>query len=138
MVDQEKMTAQDGILNQFIEFSTIKFLKAVLQRAWRSIVGMRGNRKLQDVRRLKDLYRHAQRGLQVYLEGIDYPLMVSWFWFKPSQGKGKLRFVVYSHPYSGVYLVPLWCKWWAIEGFLQIPKPPSTSLDCTASVNPPS
>lgn len=37
------------------EFGTVEFLKAVRQRAWRPIVGRRGNRKLQDGRRLKDL-----------------------------------------------------------------------------------
>jgi len=30
------------------EFGTVKFLHAVRQRSWRPIVGLRGNRKLQD------------------------------------------------------------------------------------------
>ncbi len=80
---------------------------------------MRGSRKLQDGRCLKDLYRHAKRGLQVYLKGIDYPLTVSWFWLKRSQGKRELRFVVSTYPYSGAYLVRLGRKRWAIEGFFK-------------------
>jgi len=96
------------------EFGRVAFLNAVRQRSWRPIVGMRSNRKLQDGRCLKDLYRHAQRGLQVDLEGIDYPLTVSWFWLKRSEGKRELRFVVSTHPYSGAYLVRLGRKRWAI------------------------
>jgi hypothetical protein len=104
------------------EFGTVAFLKAVRQRDWRPIVGMRGNRKLPDGRALKDLYRHAQRGLQVYLEGIDYPLTVSWFWLKRAEGKRELRFVVSTYPYSGAYLVRLGRKRWAIEGFFKTAK----------------
>jgi Transposase DDE domain len=104
------------------EFGTIEFLNAVRQRYWRPIVGMRGNRKLQDGRSLKDLYRHAQRGIQVYLSGIDYPLSISWFWLKRADGKRELRFVASSYPYSGAYLVLLGRKRWAIEGFFKTAK----------------
>jgi len=104
------------------EFGTVEFLKAVRQRSWRPIVGMRSNRKLPDGRCLKDLYRHAQRGLQVDLEGIDYPLTVSWFWLKRAEGKRELRFVVSTYPYSGAYLVRLGRKRWAIEGFFKTAK----------------
>lgn len=104
------------------EFGTIEFLNAVRQRDWRPILGMRSNRKLQDGRCLKDLYRHTKRGLQVYLKGIDYPLTVSWFWLKRTQGKRELRFVVSTHPYSGAYLVQLGRKRWVIEGFFKTAK----------------
>jgi hypothetical protein len=101
------------------EFGTIEFLKAVRQRSWRAVVGMRCNRKMVDGRSLKQLYRTGKRGQQVYLEGISYPLTGSWFWLKRSQGKRELRFVVSTHPYSGVYLVRLGRKRWAIEGFFK-------------------
>jgi hypothetical protein len=104
------------------EFGTVGFLKAVRQRSWRAIVGMRGNRTLQDGRCLKDLYRHAKRGLQVYLKDMDYPLTVSWFWLKRAEGNRELRFVVSSYPYSGAYLVQLGRKRWAIEGFFKTAK----------------
>lgn len=68
---------------------------------------MRCNRKLQDGRALKQLYRTAKRGQQVRFEGISYPLTVSWFWLKRAEGKRELRFVVSTFPYSGVYLVRL-------------------------------
>jgi hypothetical protein len=104
------------------EFGAIEFINAVRQRSWRPGLGMRGNRKLQDGRCLKDLYRQSKRGLQVYLEGIDYPLTVSWFWLKRAEGKRELRFVVSTHPYSGAYLVRLGRKRWAIEGFFKTVK----------------
>jgi hypothetical protein len=101
------------------EFGTVDFLAAVKQRSWRAVVGMRCNRKLVDGRSLKQLYRSGKRGQQVYLEGISYPLTVSWFWLKRADSKRELRFVVSTHPYSGVYLVRLGRRRWAIEGFFK-------------------
>jgi hypothetical protein len=104
------------------EFGTVEFFKAVRKRSWRPVVGLRSHRTLQDGRCLKDLYRHAQRGLQVYLKGIDDPLTVSWFWLKRADGKRELRFVASTYPYSGAYLVQLGRKRWAIEGFFKTAK----------------
>jgi hypothetical protein len=104
------------------EFGTVEFLKTVRKHAWRPVVGLRSNRTLQDGRCLKDLYRHAKRGLQVYLKDIDYPLTVSWFWLKRADGKRELRFVASTYPYSGAYLVQLGRKRWTIEGFFKTAK----------------
>ncbi|MDX2243217.1 MAG: transposase [Leptolyngbyaceae cyanobacterium bins.302] len=101
------------------EFGTVDFLAAVKQRSWRAVVGMRCNRKLADGRSLKQLCRTGKRGQQVYLAGISYPLTVSWFWLKRAEGKRELRFVVSTHPYSGVYLIRLGRRRWAIEGFFK-------------------
>lgn len=104
------------------EFGTINFLDAVRKRSWRAVVGMRCNRKLSDGRNLKQLYRHGKRGQLLYVEGIPYPLTISWFWLKRADNKRELRFVVSTHPYSGVYLVRLGRKRWAIEGFFKTAK----------------
>lgn len=104
------------------EFGTIEFLKAVKQRRWRAVVGVKRSRLLQDGRKLQDLPGKAKRGLQVTLEGIDYPLTVSWFWLQRADHKRELRFVASTHPYSGVYLVRLGRKRWAIEGFFKTAK----------------
>jgi hypothetical protein len=101
------------------EFGTIEFLQTVRYRGWRAVVGMRCNRKLQDGRSLKQIYRNSQRGQQVQVEGIPFALTVSWFWLKQSGGKRELRFVVSTYPYSGVYLVRLGRKRWAIESFFK-------------------
>ncbi|NJK30712.1 MAG: transposase [Acaryochloris sp. SU_5_25] len=104
------------------EFGTVSFFNAVHKGSWRPVVGMGGNRKLQDGRCLQDLYRQAKRGLQVYLGGIDYSLSVSWFCLKRAEGKRELRFVVSTYPYSVTYLVRLGRKRWVIEGFFETAK----------------
>lgn len=101
------------------EFGTIEFLQAVRVRGWRAVVGMRGNRKLQDGRNLKQLYCTSRQGIQVQVAGIALPLTVSWFWLKQANGKRELRFVVSTYPYSGAYLVRLGRKRWAIESFFK-------------------
>ena len=82
-------------------------------------MGIRCNRKLQDGRSVKQLYRHGKRGQQVLLEGLSTPFTISWFWLKRADNKRELRFVISSHPYSGAYLVILGRKRWAIEGFFK-------------------
>ena len=104
------------------EFGTTVFLNAVRQRQWRAVVGIKNSRSLQDGRKLKDLPGKAKRGLQVDLKNLDYPLTVSWFWLKRADNKRELRFVASTHPYSGVYLVRLGRKRWAIEGFFKTAK----------------
>lgn len=80
---------------------------------------MRCNRKMQDGRTLKQLYRNGKRGQQVLLEGMSESLTISWFWLKRAEGKRELRFVVSTHPYSGAYLVRLGRKRWASCWLLQ-------------------
>lgn len=106
------------------EFGTVEFLKAVHRRNWRAVVGVKNSRLLQDGRKLKDLPGNAKRGLQVYLNDIDFPLTVSWFWLKRADHKRALRFVASTHPYSGVYLIRLGRKRWTIEGFFKTAKHP--------------
>jgi hypothetical protein len=100
------------------EFGTVEFLHAVRKRSWRAFVGMRCNRRMHDGRTLKQLYREGRRGQQVHLVGMTNPVTVSWFWLKRANGK-RVRFVVSTHPDSGVYLVRLGRNRWAIEGFFK-------------------
>ena len=118
-VPKELIQGRPVVVMADTEFGTVDFLNAVRQRAWRSAVGMRCNRKLQDGRTLKQLYRNGKRGQQVLIEGISFPLTVSWFWLKRADKKRELRFVVSTYPYSGVYLIRLGRKRWAIEGFFK-------------------
>lgn len=104
------------------EFGTVDFIGAVRKRQWRAVVGMKSTRTLQDGRALKVLPKQLKRGAQVYLKALDYPLTLSWFWLKRAGNQRELRFVVSTHPYSGVYLVRLGRKRWAIEGFFKTAK----------------
>jgi len=101
------------------EFGSVEFLSAVRQRSWRAATGIRCNRRLKDGRTLQQLYRTARRGVQVYLEHLPFPLTVSWFWLKRSDGRRELRFIASTYPYSGVYLVRLGRRRWAIECFFK-------------------
>jgi hypothetical protein len=101
------------------EFGTIEMLKAIRGRGWRSAIGVRGSRVLDDGRSLSDWYRQGKRGQQLHLKGIPFPLTVSWFWLKRQGSPPELRFVASTHPYSGAYLIQLGRKRWAIEGFFK-------------------
>jgi hypothetical protein len=114
------------------EFGAIEFFKAVQKRSWRAVVGYAAIGRCSMVAP-STLYRNGKRGQQVYLKGMSSPLTVSWFWLKRAEGKRELRFVVSTHPYSGVYLVRLGRKRWAIEGFLKLS---NIALVCIALVNP--
>lgn len=121
-VPQAIVKGRTVIVQGDTEFGTVDFLKAVRQRRWRVVVGLKNNRLLQDGRHLRDLPGNAKRGLQVFLKDVDYPLTVSWFWLKRADNKPELRFVASTHPYSGTYLVRLGRKRWAIEGFFKTAK----------------
>lgn len=83
------------------EFGTVEFLQAVQKRQWRAVVGMRGNRQMENGKPHNPLYRTGRRGQQVRFVGMSKPLTVSWFWLKRSEGNRELRFVVSTYPYSG-------------------------------------
>ncbi len=121
-VPKRLVAGRTVIVQADTEFGTIVFLKAVRQRRWRAVVGIRNNRRLEDGRNVKALYGNAKRGCQVRLDGLDFPLTLSWFWLKRADGKRELRFVASTYPYSGVYLVRLGRKRWAIEGFFKTAK----------------
>jgi hypothetical protein len=53
---------------------------------------------------------------------LTIPLRFSWFWLKRADHKRELCFVASTHPYSGVYLVRLGRKRWAIESFFKTAK----------------
>ena len=71
------------------------------------------------VERSNSFIATANGGSKFTRAGISYPLSVSWFWLKRAEGQRELRFVVSTYPYSGVYLVRLGRRRWAIEGFFK-------------------
>ena len=73
------------------EFGTVEFLQAVQKRQWRAVVGMRGNRQMENGKPHNPLYRTGRRGQQVRFVGMSKPLTVSGFWLKRSEGKRELR-----------------------------------------------
>lgn len=64
----------------------------------------------------------ANEGNRCFLRGLVTHSRFQGFWLKRAEGKRELRFVVSTHPYSGVYLVRLGRKRWVIEGFFKTAK----------------
>jgi hypothetical protein len=60
-------------------FGSVDFLKAVRQRRYPAIVGVRCDRKLQDGRQVCGL---CKRGQQVRLDGLSFPVTISWLYLK--------------------------------------------------------
>jgi Transposase DDE domain len=58
----------------------------------------------------------------VYLQGVDFPVTLSWYWLEKDDGTRKKRFVVSTKPLSGVYMTILGRRRWQIEGFFKVAK----------------
>ncbi len=71
-------------------FSSVQFLQAMKKRRLAVIVGVRCDRKLADGRQLRDLLK---KGQQVTLDGLSFPVTISWFYLKRN-GKLEKRFVL--------------------------------------------
>jgi len=72
-------------------FGTIKLINKIRNSLkFHTIVGIPKTRKLQDGRKVSEL---KTRGQQVYLNGLDIPVFLSWVWLK-RDGKRVQRFVI--------------------------------------------
>lgn len=101
-------------------FGSTQMLKWVKQRKRTSaIFGVSCDRRLADGRHVNDL---LERGQQVYLWGVDFPVTVSWYWLVKDDGTREKRFVVSTQPLSGVYITLLGKRRWLIEGFFKTAK----------------
>jgi hypothetical protein len=100
-------------------FSSAAFLKAVKEMGHDVIAGIAKTRKLADDRRLSELKRPGQ---QVYLNGLDFPVTISWFWLKRSGGIKQKRYVLSSKPLKPS-TINRWGKLrWQIEGYFKTAK----------------
>lgn len=65
-------------------FGTNEFVTSVRRLKHHALVGVRCDRKLEDGRRLSQLLK---RGQQVRLTGLKFPVHLSWYYLKRSDGK---------------------------------------------------
>ena len=65
-------------------FGSNEFVTQVRQLKHHALVGLRCNRKLDDGRTLTQLHK---RGQQLRLLGLKFPVHLSWYYFKRSDGK---------------------------------------------------
>ena len=101
-------------------FGTINFIEKIRSKDFNhhGILGISNRRKLTDGRKVSEL---KTRGQQVYLQGLNVPVFVSWVWLKRN-GKRVKRFVISTKPMKGT-TITRWGKYrWQIEGFFKTAK----------------
>ncbi|GET44158.1 IS701 family transposase [Microseira wollei] len=70
---------------------SVEFLRGVRRLKFHVIAGVSCDRQLVDGRRLRQL---CNRGQQVYLVGLKFPVSVSWYYLKRDNGLLEKRFVL--------------------------------------------
>ncbi|MEG4941582.1 transposase [Microcoleus sp. F4-D5] len=102
------------------KFGSIEMLKWVKKQPRTSgIFGMRSDRRLAGARQVN---QGLQRGQQVVLQGLNFPVTLSWYWLKRDDGSLEKCFVISTKPRSAVYITRLGRRRWQIEGFFKTVK----------------
>lgn len=101
-------------------FGTIKLIKKIRGDCFNhhAIVGIPNTRTLTDGRKVSEI---KTRGQQVYLNGLDLPVFLSWVWLK-RDGKRVQRFVISTKPMKGKTIARWGKRRWQIEGFFKTVK----------------
>ncbi len=99
-------------------FGSVSFLQGIRKRRYAAIVGVRYDRKLTDGRQVREL---CKRGQQVHLDGLSFPVTLSWLYLK-RDGKFEKRFVLSTRPLKGSTITWWGKRRWAIEGFFKTSK----------------
>ena len=61
-----------------------------------------------------------QRGEQVVLQGLNFPVTLSWYWLDRDDGRLEKRFVISTKPLSAIYITRLGRRLWQIDFFLKL------------------
>jgi Transposase DDE domain len=102
-------------------FGSIDFLNWVHARpGLHAVVGVRADRRL--AHKGQSVQSVPRQGRQVVLEGLAFPVTLSWYWLKRDNGTREQRFVVSTQPLSGSYITRLGRRRWQIEGFFKVAK----------------
>lgn len=99
-------------------FASVEFLQAMRLRRHSVIAGVRCDRKLADGRQVCHL---VKKGQQVRLDGLDFPVTISWLYLK-RDGKLEKRFVLSTRPLKGSTITWWGRRRWSIEGFFKTAK----------------
>jgi Transposase DDE domain len=101
-------------------FGSIEMIKWVKKQPRTSgIFGIRSDRRLRDGGHVS---QGMSRGQQVVLQGLNFPVTLSWYWLKRDDGSREKRFVISTKPLSSVYITLLGRRRWQIEGFFKTVK----------------
>ena len=100
-------------------FGTIKLINKIRhQNSFQALVGIPKTRKLQDGRKVSEV---KTRGQQVYLNGLNIPVFLSWVWLK-RDGKRVQRFIISTKQMKGKTIARWGKRRWQIEGFFKTVK----------------
>lgn len=101
-------------------FGTIEFIEKIRSNSFNhhGILGIPNTRKLTDGRKVSEL---KNRGQQVDLNGLKFPVFISWVWLK-RDGKRVKRFVISTKPMKGKTIARWGKRRWQIEGFFKTAK----------------
>ena len=100
-------------------FGSVTFIQGVRNKKYHIIAGIACTRKLTDGRCVAQLHK---RGQQLYLQGLKFPVFVSWYYFKRNDGKYVKRFVICTKALKAS-TISWWGKQrWQIEGWFKTAK----------------
>ena len=101
-------------------FGTINLINQIRENSFNhhGILGIGKNRTLNDGRKVSEI---KTRGQQVYLNGLDLPVFLSWVWLK-RDGKRVQRFVISTQQMKGNTIGRWGKRRWQIEGFFKTVK----------------
>ena len=101
-------------------FGTINLIHKIRGDSFKhhAIVGIANTRTLTDGRQVTQI---KTRGQQVYLNGLKFPVYLSWVWLK-RDGKRIKRFVISTKPMKGKTITRWGKRRWQIEGFFKTAK----------------
>ena len=100
-------------------FGSNAFVTKVRQLKHHALVGVSCNRKLEDGRSLAQLHK---RGQQLRLLKLKFPVYLSWYYFKRSDGKLEKRYVLSTKALKGSTITWWGRRRWQIEGFFKTAK----------------
>lgn len=100
-------------------FGTKDFINGIRKLKYHAVIGIGCNRKLVNGCPVKLLHR---RGQQVQLVGLDFPVTISWYYFKRDNGQFVKRYLVSIQPLKAS-TISWWGKHrWQIEGWFKTAK----------------
>ena len=100
-------------------FGSVQFLHGVRNRKYNVIAGIACTRKLVDGRCVAQLHK---RGQQLRLQGLKFPVYVSWYYFKRDDGKYVKRFVISTKALKASTISWWGKRRWQIEGWFKTAK----------------
>jgi hypothetical protein len=73
------------------------------------IFGIRSDRRLDEDRQVS---QGLQRGQQVVLQKLNFPVTLSWYWLARDDGSLEKRFVISTKPLSAIYITRVGRRRW--------------------------